>query len=487
MPAKLSVYNIGTLGVNVDKNPIQLEDGELTSAQNAISNDDGSTGSLQKRPGLTKVNATAAAGSIKGAMGVPISLGTAGNDGGLTPSPAVDPTTRLFLMGRRTGATTAGWNTSTDTWATSVTTGGPDTDDASGTPRVPDYLWADMADSGDTAGRFKAWRSGRPGVMYQNRFYYAGNDYTAGTTNPTIRMFDGTTDYLMGRLPSLAGTACDSVVDMIVGGNEKIYLTTHDTGVYASNTLKARVFELDPQSGALVQVGQAFPIASETVRVPYALTWHAGRLWTRTHGAGITSTGHLCYYIRPNIDSTWTSETIEASATNVNAMASYNGQLYMARPADATNAATIIVRSTQAVYTTSLTVALTDASPSLVSFGFGNHIGAMAVFGGNLYASYYNRRGTQNDTASDRYIRVYKYDGSSWTVVYNPAANDATAVPFANAVVIGGKLYFVSAPALDSSTAVNQLLYTSNGTAWTSVTTTILNDDSTSILGAIAS
>jgi hypothetical protein len=39
---KLNCYNLGSLGVNVDKNPVQLEDGELTKAQNAIHDPTGS-------------------------------------------------------------------------------------------------------------------------------------------------------------------------------------------------------------------------------------------------------------------------------------------------------------------------------------------------------------------------------------------------------------------------------------------------------------
>ena len=489
MPGKLNVYGIGSLGVNVDKNPLQLEDGELTKAQNAITDDDGSAGGLRKRPGLTKLNSVAAAGAIKGAIGVPIDVGTAMNDGGLTPSPALAPDTRAYFAGRRITGTTAGWNTSTDTFATSPTTGGPDGYDANATPRVPDYLWTGFAESGTTLNKERAFRSGKPGVMFDNRFYYAGNDYTWNSTAPSIRMWDGTADYLIGRVPSRAGTVCEAVIDMIVGGDDKIYFSTHDDGLLASNTLQARVFQLDPDSGAILQMGGLFPLAPETSRVPYALAWGLGRLWTRTHGAGLASVSHLVYYIRPEIDSAWTSESLAAISTTAfgaNACHFYNGRLFMATPGDISVPAEIQVRSTQAVYSVSKQVATGDASPSTVSHGYANHFGAMTTFGGNLYASYFNQRGAENDNTGDKYARIYKYDGSSWTVVFNPAANDDSCIPYSGAVVIGGRIFFVSAPQRTSSNTLNRILYSSDGSSWTAVTSTLLNNDSIGILGAIA-
>lgn len=484
MGGKLNVYGLGSQGVNVDKNPLQLEDGELTKAQNAIHDPTGSMGSVRKRKGRIKVNSGAAAGAIKGAIGVPILVGSAGDDGGLTPAPAVDPDTRTYLVGRRITSTTSGWNTSTDLFTTSVTTGGPDGYEATADPRVPDYMWTGMAESGTTLYKERAFRSGHPGVMFRNRFYYAGNDYTFQTTAPTIRMWDGERDFLLGRVPSNAGTVVEAVINMIVGGDNYIYFTTHDTGLISNNTLKARIFQLDPESGAIKLLGSSF----ESTRVPYDLAWGQGRLWTRTHGGGISSTSHLVYYFRPGLDTAWTSETPEASAEGSNCLHYYGGRLFMAIPGNAvTVAAKIIVRSAIGAYTTSLTVAVGDASPSLTTLGYANHIGAMATFGGNLYASYYNQRGAENDNSMNKFVRIYKYDGTSWTVVYNPAANDTTAVPFSNAVVIGGRIFFISAPQRTNANDVNQILYSANGSSWTSVTTSVLSDTmSTSVLGAIA-
>lgn len=485
MGGKLNVFGLGSLGVNVDKNPINLEDGELVKGQNAIHDSSGSMGSVRKRKGLTKVNAIAAAGAVKGAIGVPISIGTAGND-----IPAVAPSSRLFIQARRITATTSGWNTSTDAWATSPTTGGPSGYDASATPRVPDYLWPAMVDNaGDTQGHTRAAYSGRPSCMYNNRFYYAGNDYTYQSTSPTIRMFDGTVDYLLNRVPSRSGTVAEAVIDMILGGDNMIYFTTQDTGVHSANTAKTRVFQLDPESGAITQMASPFPLSPETVRVPFALCWHQGRLWTRTVGGGISAVSQRVYYFRPGIDSDWTLDATEAFESGM-VLASFQGQLFQGTRVDAANAARIRVRSTLGVYSTSLTVALNEGGSVPVipsAFGYGNHFGSAAVFNGNLYVSWYDGQVTAGTTAGDRYMRIYKYTGSAWSVVYSPAANDNDNIPYNQAIVLGGKLFFVSAPARESTNTLNRMIYTSNGSAFTSVTTSILDDVSGGILGLIAS
>lgn len=54
--SKLSVTHMGEAGVNVDKNPLKLEDNELTQAQNGISEEIVGKATLRKRPGLIAFN-----------------------------------------------------------------------------------------------------------------------------------------------------------------------------------------------------------------------------------------------------------------------------------------------------------------------------------------------------------------------------------------------------------------------------------------------
>lgn len=70
--ATLKLYNFGSKGVNVDASDLHMVDGELRQAQNVIHNVLGMGGGITNRDGLTRFNASAAAGSILGGIGVPL-------------------------------------------------------------------------------------------------------------------------------------------------------------------------------------------------------------------------------------------------------------------------------------------------------------------------------------------------------------------------------------------------------------------------------
>lgn len=64
MPGKINIYNLGQLGVDIVNAPFQVEDGAFLSAQNGqISNKDDQL-AIRKRDGMSKVNTTAAAGTV---------------------------------------------------------------------------------------------------------------------------------------------------------------------------------------------------------------------------------------------------------------------------------------------------------------------------------------------------------------------------------------------------------------------------------------
>lgn len=69
---KLDVKDLGLQGVNVDKDPFELQDGELRQGQNAIHDPLGVNAGLRKRPGLIEFNTTDAAGAVLGGIGVPL-------------------------------------------------------------------------------------------------------------------------------------------------------------------------------------------------------------------------------------------------------------------------------------------------------------------------------------------------------------------------------------------------------------------------------
>lgn len=71
MPGKLDVYNLGELGINRVLSPVQIRDGELLVCQNAVATPIGGQLALQKRPGMNKLNATTAAGTLLSIINIP--------------------------------------------------------------------------------------------------------------------------------------------------------------------------------------------------------------------------------------------------------------------------------------------------------------------------------------------------------------------------------------------------------------------------------
>ena len=70
--AKLTVLGMGQFGCNVDKNPLELGDQELTKAQNAGTDPSSGRSTLRKRPGLVAFSVSATAGTVLGGVNLPL-------------------------------------------------------------------------------------------------------------------------------------------------------------------------------------------------------------------------------------------------------------------------------------------------------------------------------------------------------------------------------------------------------------------------------
>ena len=70
MPGRIKIKTLGLKGVNVDKNPFELEPDELRQAQNAVSERLGSNASLKNRPGLDEFTTDSGMGPVLGGIGV---------------------------------------------------------------------------------------------------------------------------------------------------------------------------------------------------------------------------------------------------------------------------------------------------------------------------------------------------------------------------------------------------------------------------------
>jgi hypothetical protein len=67
----ISIKTLGRKGVNVDKDPFDLEDDELTNAQNAISDPAKGASAVRKRPGFIGFNASTVTYNVLGGAPLP--------------------------------------------------------------------------------------------------------------------------------------------------------------------------------------------------------------------------------------------------------------------------------------------------------------------------------------------------------------------------------------------------------------------------------
>lgn len=255
------------------------------------------------------------------------------------------------------------------------------------------------------------------GVTYNNHLIYAGDDYTVGTDNPPIRIFDGLSDRLMVTAPGVLGTPAKAIMSMILVGTT-CYFTTLDSGS-SSSDFAGRVFALDILSTNIVQVGGGFSGGE----VPYTMAYHMGRLWMGTNqGDGSASS---VYYFRPGIDTAWTTDrTLTTdSAGGACSMASYGGSLYVGCDAPNGTASKILARNGVGTWSTSHTAATTAQNNGHLS---------MMVFEDNLYAGYWNNTSTS---------LVKKFNGTTWSTVYTGAG--VTIRPYIGMFISDGFLYVV--------------------------------------------
>lgn len=289
------------------------------------------------------------------------------------------------------------------------------------------------------------WCSGFPGPAagFANHLLYAKGGYVVGTDSPTLRIYDGLFDRPIATIPNTSANAVPKAVVTTLTANGVVYVATFDSGTSSADWV-GRVFSLNVENGQMTPMGAPLPAG----HLPYALCWHAGRLWCGTHRQSSAASGKV-FYIRPGIDADWTVDydLSTSSVANCSSLCSFQGKLYVGTTGAAGTFAKVLVRDTAGAYTTSLTLSGGAATAN-------NGVPALAEFSNKLYATYYNA-----DTPVVASIR--KYDGTSWSVAYT--GSGSTLVPFvglptdlSTLLAIGGGV---------GTAAV--LLKTADGTTWT--------------------
>lgn len=72
MAGTIDVMGLGLRGVNVDANPLELDDNDLIQAQNAINDPAAGNASIRKRAGLVAFTTSTTSGTVLGGVGVPL-------------------------------------------------------------------------------------------------------------------------------------------------------------------------------------------------------------------------------------------------------------------------------------------------------------------------------------------------------------------------------------------------------------------------------
>ena len=78
MAEPIKVDRLDQHGVIIDTNALTSPRGSFSKAQNAVPDPAGEAGSVRKRPGWKRFNTTVGAGAVRGGIGVPFALGSAG-------------------------------------------------------------------------------------------------------------------------------------------------------------------------------------------------------------------------------------------------------------------------------------------------------------------------------------------------------------------------------------------------------------------------
>ncbi len=305
-------------------------------------------------------------------------------------------------------------------------------------PRTYDELAPFATGSSGMLGGFPG-----PCGVWKNHLVYAQGQYTVGTTKPPIRIWDGQFDRAISEAPLTSGNVVPKAVVTMLVANGTTYFTTLDSGTDSTNWV-GRVFSLDIITGNVAQIGDAIP----TGHVPYALVYHANKLWLGTHRQSTAATGKVLW-IRPVADSAWTvdHDLSADSMSSVTSMYSFNGTLLVGCSTTNAGGAKVIARDTSGNWTTSTTGSGGTAKDN-------NFWPAMATFNGNMYATYWNP-----DTPA--VSKIYKFDGTTWSTVFT-ATVAANKIPYVGLTTDSGYLLAIGG----GLTYDAQLQSTTDGTTW---------------------
>lgn len=496
--ADIVIKALGKSGVNLDVDPLLLEDSELRDAQNLVHETSSARqGGIKNRPGLTTFTSAPLSGPILGGIGMavagvaratgagagPGTGGTGPGDGGppggtgptaTGPAPGPwDPTGPIFNGGRlvitgrnalRSDGSHFGdtWYVAGEDWSggTALITTGPPGGQPNAMGGNPDVGPQDYASKAACI---------HDGYLY----YFSGITLATGNQRPTVRRTNGFIDEKVVTVPrnaNFTGAGSDQTLLEFLSADGYVWFTEMTRRrVGGTGPTRARLFRLDPEAKALVNCPMPTyfdSVVAGSGVVAFPIEYHNGHVYVGSYTDSVTGAAN----IQPmRVTATGAVEgtfglAIGAPERNVSTMKSFDGQLFIGGglPINATGDAFAhlwqfaIDGATGGVSVTSV-MTPTGAGASGAT---GNHFPSMAIFKSQLYASYFN---PGNGAA------IYKFDGTTWTGSF--------------AVTTGAQLrrYFLFPDkntlyamgiASDPGTGAPCYLTTADGVTWTDRSTT---------------
>lgn len=491
-------YGLANFGVNVDKSEIELADGELREAQNAIPSPLNLDNGLTKRLGLLPITPDLG-NAVLGGIGVPFALRVSAINGTVLapdPGPGGAPGSPPPVGGAPAPGGAGG------SGVPATGSGGVGGSGGGGAGRSATEIYWYRREASD--GTFAATGLSQGRWDSNSNFYSPGegseklrqNIVSPSPYDPTATLYgqrsknlqiDGAnyspgenfatgTFEFMAALTSVAvlnntvyfvpdsqANPITNVVQSVLcsfknGGNvQQIRYKLpslevgHNTVILSLLAANAKiyftvgfgnafghgaVYEFDPVTDTAKQLGASF-LTGET---PWQLCWHSGRVWLGTFNRSVSTPGNV-YWFRPAVDgvggdTAWTLDHAMTNGRGVTTMASFQGQLYVGNFGPSGENQLIETRNALGVWSTSDTI----ADDGLAHFAAG-----LITFGVNLY--YVSSQPSGSAGGNFR-----KFNGTTWSTVATNAG-----------------LFPVSWVAMNTNTGVNEICFGGGGNGFSAV------------------
>lgn len=515
-------YTIGSAGVNVDKSELELDEGELREAQNAVPDVLGD-GALTKRPGLLPITPDMG-DAVLGGIGVPFALkvstingttlsndpGPGGQPGstapvGGTPNPGssggsgapgsgagasgggtgVPQIVTLWFRREASDGTVGTTGYSQGYWFSSdrfTSAAAQTAADAGGYPTAAHYEYGanlrtknlnidgNYFSAGENflTGTYEAFLVGAPSavaVVDGNKLY--SSQETLGSASTYVQGSLWMTPFAPGQAnaprriagPFAAESLTSNTIQLsMLAANGQIYFTV----AWGASGDSGCVFYYDPATGAYGKLGTNF--LTET---PYALAWHSGQLWLGTFHRTGGVPGNVYSITPPTVKSDQDANQATPVAWVLDhAMSSGSGVTTLASFQGQLYAGMITSAAQDNLMEVRSTLGAWSTSDTTANGGLAHIASGLITFGSNLYYSVWQ-------PASSAGFLIRKFTGSAWSTAASGSGLLPTSWIAETTLLFGG----------GGNGFGTALFSTPDGTTWTSRSANLSNNTGLGLSG----